>query len=204
MKNTNKNEKIKIVNYHDANSYIKDSPFIRRGYLLNCNTIPKVLKSLFMLHNETINIWSHLIASILVICLIIYTILKINSIEIIKNYLFQLNNISSKISNFSQFEKLRNSIFSFSHNLENSISKQLIIPEYYYEKLNNLNTTLQTIIKATKIVKINNLLENISSHFKKLKNIFSIHNKSSLEKWPLYIFLISAFLVDLIMVEFLY
>ena len=194
MKNTNKNEKIKIVNYHDANSYIKDSPFIRRGYLLNCNTIPKVLKSLFMLHNETINIWSHLIASILVICLIIYTILKINSIEIIKNYLFQLNNISSKITNFSQFEKLRNSIFSFSHNLENSISKQLIIPEYYYEKLNNLNTTLQTIIKATKIVKINNLLENISSHFKKLKNIFSIHNKSSLEKWPLYIFLISAFL----------
>ena len=38
MKNTNKNEKIKIVNYQDANSYIKDSPFIRRGYLLNCNT----------------------------------------------------------------------------------------------------------------------------------------------------------------------
>ena len=194
MKKIDMNEKIKIVNYHDANSYIKDSVYIRRGYLLNCNTIPKVLKSLFMIHNETINIWSHLIASIIVIILIIYTILKINTIEIIKNYLFQVNNISLKISNFSQFEILRNSIILYSNNLENIISKQLKIPEYYDEKLYNLNKTLQIIKKGTNIEKINNILDNISLHFTKLKNIFLLHNKSSLEKWPLYIFLISAFL----------
>ena len=49
----NLEEKIKIVNYHEANTYIRDSAYIRRGYLLNCNTIPKVFKSLFMIHNET-------------------------------------------------------------------------------------------------------------------------------------------------------
>ena len=97
-KKENLEEKIKIVNYHEANAYIRDSAYIRRGYLLNCNTIPKVFKSLFMIHNETINIWSHLIASIIVIILIIYTILKINTFEIIKNYLNQINNISLKIT----------------------------------------------------------------------------------------------------------
>ena len=57
MKNTNKNEKIKIVNYHDANSYIKDSPFIRWGYLLNmesfnCFNISNMFNNLYYIKNK--------------------------------------------------------------------------------------------------------------------------------------------------------
>lgn len=41
-------------------------PFIERGYRVNLSYL-SALKSIFYLHNETINIWTHLIASI--ICL---------------------------------------------------------------------------------------------------------------------------------------
>ena len=182
----NLEEKIKIVNYHEANTYIRDSAYIRRGYLLNCNTIPKVFKSLFMIHNETINIWSHLIASIIVIILIIYTILKINTFEIIKNYLNQINNISLKITNIYQFDSIRNSIISFSNDLQKIITYQLKIPDKYNKSLKNLISQLQTFSKK------NDFLKNLTLIFLNLKNLF--HNKKALEKWPIYIFLLSAFL----------
>ena len=104
------NEKIKIVNYHDANSYIKDSPYIRRGYLLNCNTIPKVLKSLFMIHNETVNIWSHLIASIIVIFLIIYTSISKNKVSSMVLKLLSKN--SSFFFSNKSFTSINSKIFS--------------------------------------------------------------------------------------------
>ena len=75
--NLNINKKVSIVSYDEAPDFQKDNEYIKGGYLINCNTPIRLTKSLFMLHNETINIWIHLLGVILVIIFIIYTAIYI-------------------------------------------------------------------------------------------------------------------------------
>jgi len=42
------------------------------GWRINFNTYGRVFKSLFMIHNETVNVWSHLLASIFFVFMIGY------------------------------------------------------------------------------------------------------------------------------------
>jgi hypothetical protein len=61
-----------IGNWDDAPDFMQDNEYIKRGYRINFNTIGRVLKSLFKLHNETTNIWSHLLAAILFTSFTVY------------------------------------------------------------------------------------------------------------------------------------
>eukprot|EP00347_Sterkiella_histriomuscorum_P005560 403356144 len=45
----------------NAPHFIIDNEYIQRGYRINFNTKSSLCKSLFMLHNESVNVWSHLI-----------------------------------------------------------------------------------------------------------------------------------------------
>lgn len=51
---------------------MKDNAQIQQGYRINFNSIRKLLKSLFMVHNESVNIWSHLLTFLIFICLFAY------------------------------------------------------------------------------------------------------------------------------------
>ncbi len=55
-----------------APAFLQDNEFILRGYRIGFNTRQKILRSLFMLHNETVNVWSHLIGVIVFLGLLIY------------------------------------------------------------------------------------------------------------------------------------
>lgn len=62
-----------------TSSYIAfDNEFIQYGYRINFNTKKRICKSLFMLHNETINVWSHLIGVGCFIGLMIYTLIYLS------------------------------------------------------------------------------------------------------------------------------
>jgi adiponectin receptor len=56
-----------------APAHLRDNEFILRGYRIGFNTKAKIIKSLFMLHNESVNVWSHLIGVFVFIALFIYT-----------------------------------------------------------------------------------------------------------------------------------
>ena len=62
-----------IGTFEDAPDFIQDNEYIKTGYILHCNTFKKTFKSLFMWHNETINIWSHLLGALFFFALIFYT-----------------------------------------------------------------------------------------------------------------------------------
>lgn len=70
--------KERIVNYEKADIFMRDNEFIIRGYRINFNSGRKILKSLFILHNESVNVWTHLIATILFISLFFYTAIFIS------------------------------------------------------------------------------------------------------------------------------
>ncbi len=52
---------------------MKDNEYIKHGYRINFNSTYKVAKSLFMLHNESVNIWTHLLGALFLVILVFYT-----------------------------------------------------------------------------------------------------------------------------------
>ncbi len=50
---------------------MKDNDKIHTGYRINFNSISKLFRSLFMVHNEVVNIWSHLLPLLVFIVLLI-------------------------------------------------------------------------------------------------------------------------------------
>ena len=51
---------------------MKDNIDITHGYRINFNNPKKIIKSLFMIHNESVNIWTHLCPAIFIFLLILY------------------------------------------------------------------------------------------------------------------------------------
>ncbi len=56
-----------------APAFLKDNEYILRGYRIGFNTKKLILQSLFMLHNETVNVWTHLIGVVVFLLLLIWT-----------------------------------------------------------------------------------------------------------------------------------
>lgn len=76
-----------------APHYIVDNEYIQHGYRINFHSKRKLCKSLFMLHNESVNIWSHLLGVTAFIGLLIYTLIALNT----TTYFYTLPDPNSEI-----------------------------------------------------------------------------------------------------------
>ena len=83
---------MRLGTYEEAPKFIQDNEYLKNGYLLNCNTFKKILKSFLMLHNESVNILSHLLGAIFFFLLIWYTTFFIT------NSKTQISNIRTYVS----------------------------------------------------------------------------------------------------------
>ena len=61
-----------IGDFRDAPEYTTKCPYILYGYRIGFTNAKRVIKSLFMIHNETTNIWSHIIGVLIYVFFIIY------------------------------------------------------------------------------------------------------------------------------------
>jgi len=71
--------------YHELDEWQQDNHFIRSGYVRGTSSYKKCFQSLFYLHNETVNIYSHLLPSSLSLIAITYYINY--RLEMYDNYL---------------------------------------------------------------------------------------------------------------------
>ena len=205
--------------YNDLPDYYKDNEYIRKGYLLYCDSIIKALKSLFRLHNESINIWSHLFGAIFFIFLVCYTAIfitnsktqfynvknGINQIDIIyKNNPYLSNDLLQFfIKNFNVFK------FDFNNlNIRKAYKDSFTLLNETIEKMSNhidnLTSSLRDFIESlsNRFIDLREkfldllLLENLSFGRNKDINIYNCNNRfpKKLKRWLLFIFLISAIL----------
>ncbi|KAL0585111.1 hypothetical protein ABG067_005007 [Albugo candida] len=65
------------VLHEEGFAYLADNSYIRSGYRLNY-TVRDCILSLFQLHNETLNVWTHMIGSLIFLGLIMYLIIYEN------------------------------------------------------------------------------------------------------------------------------
>lgn len=62
----------KIVHKDHAPDWLKDNEFLLYGYRVDYNRKRDLFKSLFSLHNETMNIWTHLVGGIVFVILAVW------------------------------------------------------------------------------------------------------------------------------------
>jgi adiponectin receptor len=74
----------------EAPDHLVDNEFIHRGYRIGYNySIKTILKSLFEFHNESVNVWSHLLGMIFFgAFMIFYTLNHISSIKELSSYVW--------------------------------------------------------------------------------------------------------------------
>ena len=87
--------KIKLGTYEEAPKYLQDNEYIKEGYVINCTTFKKTLRSLFVLHNESVNVWSHLIGAISFFFLIWYTTVFITNLQ---TQIYNIRNDASSVA----------------------------------------------------------------------------------------------------------
>lgn len=73
-----------------------DNPFIHSGYRAN-KSYKKLLLSIFMIHNETFNIWTHLFGLILFFGLLVYTVKNIASLMKMSDVMSLVNEIDRQV-----------------------------------------------------------------------------------------------------------
>ena len=63
-----------IGELHQCPKYLHDNKDIERGYRINFKTPYLATKSLFMLHNESVNVWSHFMGMIFFMYMLYYVL----------------------------------------------------------------------------------------------------------------------------------
>lgn len=71
-----KKVKYQLIEYHSLPAYLRDNEFILGHYRADW-PLKQVFLSIFTIHNETLNVWTHLIGFILFLFLTIYTATKV-------------------------------------------------------------------------------------------------------------------------------
>ena len=72
-----------IGNIEDVHEYHADNEFILKGYRIHFLTVPRILKSLFMVHNESFNIWSHLLGFLTAVFLLIFSLITLHKYRLL-------------------------------------------------------------------------------------------------------------------------
>ena len=215
---TEKDGKLETGSYEDAADFVKDNEYIKNGYLLNCNTIKKTIKSLFVLHNELVNIWSHLLGALFFIALIFYSIFFITNyraqLKIIKNDIFQTAKNFNSLPKDEKYsiQSLINSINELKLNFSNNSPQKIYTNSFkelnfIYNELKSKSTEVITSLKnyfmqfttniSSLIDKLIDLIKLDHKYINYEENIQTmIDNKEEkyLPRWPIFIMIISAIL----------
>uniref|UniRef100_A0A2P2K4Q5 Heptahelical transmembrane protein 4-like n=1 Tax=Rhizophora mucronata TaxID=61149 RepID=A0A2P2K4Q5_RHIMU len=110
-----KRAKYQLVEYHSLPDYLRDNEFIL-GHYRSEWPLKEVLLSIFTVHNETLNVWTHLIGFFLFLSLTIYTAMKIPKVvdlhllplsDVLKADLHKLHACLPSLPNLPDLQKIR-------------------------------------------------------------------------------------------------
>jgi len=152
--------------------FVKDNPFIFTGYRINFNTPKKVLKSLFMLHNELVNVWTHLGGAIalIIICIVLcFSVTNLDTQNLNQFVQTEVKDlfepIYDRLPNFSQFETTRNEIAKFSENTLVSLENKL---DSITQDIDQVKKDINPEAIGRLLMKMKDQLEGFAEHFENI------------------------------------
>lgn len=185
-----------IGDWDDAPEFLKDNEFIIRGYRIWFTSVKDLMKSLFMIHNESVNVWSHLFGVILFFIIILYI-----AIFITPQLLFPTFDKIQSILKGKHFQSIENPMLNYTeYNYESIL--QIQIEKHYdqikstihnnipmnsnWESILNEITYFSTSIKQTLLDIID---QNSEAYYSENTVVYQY-----LVKWPLYVHMIGVIL----------
>ena len=67
-------------------SFMGDNPYIHGGYRVGLGSWRSALWSLFQMHNETMNVWTHLVGAVLFASLLLYVLFSISDMPLVMHH----------------------------------------------------------------------------------------------------------------------
>ena len=222
IENNEKELKMRLGTYEEAPKFIQDNEYLKHGYLLHCNTFKKIFKSFLIIHNESVNIYSHLLGAFFFFMLIWYTTFFVTNT---KTQISQIKSVASSVAikakelkkespdimdniyesmkeieyNFKKLDK--NNIYSNSFNKINGISNKLKNYTEHQTETNysgNYSYLINSVISVKEeiidLIKLDNTLtkENESNLDNKYKLNLKSRKKKKLAIWPIFVIIFSA------------
>ena len=131
---------MRLGTYEEAPKFIQDNEYLKHGYLLHCNTFKKIFKSFLIIHNESINIYSHLLGALFFFILIWYTTFFISNR---KTQITQIKSAASSVAiKAKELKKespdIMDKIYESMKEIENNF-KKLDKNNIYSKSFNNIN-----------------------------------------------------------------
>jgi hypothetical protein len=62
-----------ILSWEDLPPWMQSDPYIRRGYRRQLDSFAACVQSIFYLHNESVNIWTHLLPTLVYVAVLLVT-----------------------------------------------------------------------------------------------------------------------------------
>ena len=195
-----------IVHREHAPDWLIDNKYILHGYRVDFQRKRDLIKSLFMKHNELLNIWTHLIGGIIFIVFVFYMIFYFDLLSTVYNKIKDFLNTANIEVIKKSGPELMNKIESAAKNikLNSFIESNIGIIrkgiDYLKSHSDHVTTTLdkksQQLI-ASCIYSIAKLKETLhlenDSNLEKVLSTFGLEKMiSNLQIWPILFFLATA------------
>lgn len=175
-----------IGTWVEAHNFSRDNEYIKGGYRINFNTVRRILRSLFMVHNESMNIWSHLAGVVLFVVFVAYIAICITPKISLLNFVQQLQ------GKFNSTLELPNNLFAFPHlrnerpdvwNLEDVSSYFSNFTFALKEYINSVAYFLLSLRSNMSLHSMNSLMHNLERFPSQIKHqALTLYNRT-LEKF---------------------
>lgn len=120
-----KKVKYQLVEYHSLPPYLRDNEFILNHYRAEW-PLKQIFLSIFTIHNETLNIWTHLIGFFLFLYLTIYTASRMPDVVDLQRIQREILNCLPSLPSMTDFYKFRvDSNWNFLEVVTNCLPEQI-------------------------------------------------------------------------------
>eukprot|EP00252_Welwitschia_mirabilis_P011757 TRINITY_DN2617_c0_g1_i1.p1 TRINITY_DN2617_c0_g1~~TRINITY_DN2617_c0_g1_i1.p1 ORF type:complete len:385 (-),score=43.96 TRINITY_DN2617_c0_g1_i1:239-1393(-) len=154
-----KKVKYQLVEYNALPDYLRDNEYILRYYRAEW-PMKQVLLSMFTIHNETLNVWTHLVGFLIFLSLTIYTVVKLPRVVDL-GAISHLPHIPSR----EELHKLQTELMSSLPSFTNKVDLQRLQAE--------LKTALPSMHTMTQ----------------EMAHMFSPYLQTPAARWPFFVFL---------------
>ena len=128
------------IEFEKHNQYMMDNEFLHEGWRLNYFKFSDCFKSLFELHNETLNIWSHIIGTQILMTVMIYFMFYLDYGK--DFYLGQIEKVQD-LHLYKSFDSIMHNIESFQGSLVEIYKQQ---SGNIRETVDSLDSTIESIL----------------------------------------------------------
>ncbi|EGR29870.1 hypothetical protein IMG5_147130 [Ichthyophthirius multifiliis] len=177
-----------IGDHLQAPQFLKDNKYIKQGYRINFKSTREILKSFFMIHNESINIWTHFLGVITLIFLTFFLLTQYNhSIDLQQWKQRMIQNVNNQLEPIYKQMKEMDEAF-------NEQMNERFFEKYKDELIGKIENLRYELIQQIDSHQFDWIDFYMDDYINKNEFLIEKSNTHVVSRWPIFVFLLSAIL----------